>query len=299
MKYTEEAMHLIGCQVASRDSAKTTLPVRQFVSLYNRTPVEALELWEMCGCTIIPKTHPKHMFWCLLYLKLYIPLDSMSIMLNVSIPTLHKWIWIWIETIASRHHDVIHWTRRFRNAPKDVWCFISVDGTDFQIPEPTPWNKQWKGAKNPGASIKYEVAISIYSGDIVWIHGPHEGSKNDKKVFREHLKNMLDDGEMVEADAGYGLPGSGGAGDDIVRSKLDFHSREEQREKSCLRARHETVNHRFKTWGALKQQFRNNKKLHQYVFYACAVMTQMSIDNGNVLFGVEPKTLKKQDRYHI
>jgi HK97 family phage major capsid protein len=100
--------------------------------------------------------------------------------------------------------------------------------------------------------------------------------------------------------AGYGLPGSGGvAADGVVRSKNDYQSEGERLEKSVLRARHETANHRFKTWGILKQDFRNKKELHMYVFYAVAVMTQMSIDNGSVLFSVEPKTLRKQNRYYI
>jgi hypothetical protein len=43
----------------------------------------------------------------------------------------------------------------------------------------------------------------------------------------------------------------------------------------------------------------NGKQLHQYAFFAVAVMTQMSIDNRDVLFALEPKTLKKQVRYYV
>ncbi len=221
-------------------------------------------------------------------------------MLETSIPTLNKWIWIWIESIANRHVDVIHWTRRYRNAPESVWCLITVDGTDFRIGEPLPFSTHWKSPKGRGASVKHEGAISIYSVDIVWIYGPHEASKHDYTILKEMLMKMLEEGEMVEADAGYGIPGRGGvANDGVVRSKNGYQSEEEMREKSTLRARHETANHRFKTWSILKQDFRSKKELHMYVFYAIAVMTQLSIDNGNVLFSFQPNTLTKEDKYYI
>lgn len=298
MKYNHDTIEAIGCYVASRGSQAKLQP-RQFVAFYNRTSEEAFDLWELCALSIEPKTHPKHMFWCLAYMKLYVPIDVLAVMLNISVPTLNKWIWKWIESIASKHIDVIHWTKRHRNAPDRVWSLVTVDGTDFSIGEPTPFNNAWKSPKAKGASVKYEVAISIYSGDIVWIYGPHQGSKHDYSILKESLKKMLDEGEMVETDAGYGVVRKGVGSDGIIRSKNDYMSKQEQQEKSQLRARHETLNHRLKTWGILKQQFRNNKKLHQYVFYAIAVMTQMSIDNGDVLFACEPKTLKKQDKYYI
>jgi hypothetical protein len=254
MRYSVQAIESIGCKIASRD-LKDKMKPREFVSFFNRTPDEALELWELCSPNIMPKTSPKHMFWCLMYMKLYIPLDVMAVLLNISVPSLNKWVWIWVESIATRHIDVIHWTKRFQNAPADVWCYITVDGTDFTIGEPTPFNKAWKSPKAKGASLKYKVAISIYSGDIVWIYGPHEGSKHDYRIFKEMLMKMLEADEMVETDAGYGVVRKGVGNDGIIRSKNDYMSKEERSEKSDQRARHETVNRRFKSWGILKQQF--------------------------------------------
>jgi hypothetical protein len=47
------------------------------------------------------------------------------------------------------------------------------------------------------------LGISIFSGDIVWRNGPHRGGKNDITIFVERLRDMLEEGEMIEADAGY------------------------------------------------------------------------------------------------
>ena len=96
MRYSVQAIESIGSKLASRD-LKDTLKPREFVSFYNRTPDEALELWELCSPNIMPKTSPKHMFWCLMYMKLYLPLDVMAVLLNVSVPSLNKWIWLWVE----------------------------------------------------------------------------------------------------------------------------------------------------------------------------------------------------------
>ena len=144
--------------------------------------------------------------------------------------------------------------------------------------------------KFKSAGLKYEIGISIYSGDIVWVYGPHRGGKHDLTIFREALKHMLDDGEMVEADKAYIGEGK------FIRLPLDAQSTMEWSEKNNLRARHETCNGRFKTWNILETRFRNTRDKHAIVFRAVVAMTQLDIDFGNVLYSCEPKT-KKQDSY--
>jgi hypothetical protein len=70
-----EVFHQIGSDIAShsQQGAKLLLP-RVFVSFYGRTPEEVAELWHMCH-TDISKTKIVHLFWCLLYMKMYLPLD--------------------------------------------------------------------------------------------------------------------------------------------------------------------------------------------------------------------------------
>lgn len=293
--YTSKTVFDLGIAIAStgaydnNDQTKRSMDERTFVAFFGRNADSVLELWNTFN-HLVKKTKLKHLFWTLLYLKLYLSIDVMIVMLRTSKDTFNTWVWKWISAIASKHNDFIRWEMRNRNAPSNVWCRVTIDGTDFQIGEPTPFNKRWKSPKAKGAAIKYEVAISIFSGDIVWIYGPHVGSKNDLTIFRERLKNMLEPEEMAECDAGY----KGDA--EYLRSRDIYTSKKEKKEKSELRARHETVNRRFKQWGILKQQFRNGKEKHQSVFYSIAVMTQMDIDSGNVLFNCQPKT-RKQDTF--
>lgn len=159
---------------------------------------------------------------------------------------------------------------------------VTVDGTDFAIYEPTPFTPGWYSHKFRGPGLRYEVALAITTGDIVHINGPFPcGNYPDITIFRQKLKQMLADGEMVEADRGY-------RGEYYhVRTPIDYDSEWEKKQKGKLMARHETVNRRFKQFGVLKQTFRHNLGVHRTVFEAVVVITQLNINNGEKLFQVD------------
>ena len=80
-------------------------------------------------------------------------------------------------------------------------CLMSVDGTDFRIAE---HGKKFYSFKFKKSALRYEVALCILTGDIVWINGPYEpGVWNDIAIFRDGIMHHLEDGERVEADDGY------------------------------------------------------------------------------------------------
>ena len=178
--------------------------------------------------------------------------------------------------------EKILWENRYREDIGNV-CLVSVDGTDFKIQEPTPFCKDWHSRKFNGPGLRYEVAISICSGDVVWIHGPFPcGSWPDINIFRNALKNELGDGEKVEADLGYR-----GEPDFVsVPDCNSFLNRVGRRQKALARSRHETLNKRLKQWHCLHDTFRHDLEKHSPVFRAVAVITQVAIENGEPLFGV-------------
>ena len=301
--YSQEAVAQIGADIAFRRSnkckcedtkeKKKTIKDRTFRAFYGRSAGDVKEIWETFH-PHIKKPHLKHLFWTLMYLKLYLPVDITVVMLNTCRQTLEDQVWKWVYAIALKRGDFIKWENRNINLPDyDIWCRVTIDGTDFRIGEQFPFDKRWKSPKAKGASVKYEVAVSIYSGDIVWIYGPHVGSKHDLTIFREELRQLLDEGEQVETDAGY----KGEA--EFIRNKYAYQNDLEKKQKSELRARQETVNRRFKQWGILQQGFRSNKQKHQMIFYAIAVLTQMDIDNGHVLFQVDATALERKDNYKL
>jgi hypothetical protein len=172
----------------------------------------------------------------------------------------------------------LKWENRFRG-DQGKTCKVTVDGTDFRIQEPTPFSNEWYSHKFKGPGWRYEVAVCIQTGDIVWINGPFKAGKwPDLKIFRRTLKQQLAPGEMVEADNGYrGEPYH-------ARTADGFVSRADNRAKQSTIARHETVNRRLKQWGCLKQVWRHDRRLHKTGFAAVAVITQLAFENGEPPF---------------
>jgi hypothetical protein len=175
----------------------------------------------------------------------------------------------------------IVWENRNLGANNGCRARVTVDGTDFRIFEPIPFHVKWFSHKFNGPGLRYEIGISIQTGDIVWVHGPFRcGEWPDLRIAREALIYALDPGEMYLADGGYY---DGNNWSDTPNGLNDY----EQYQKSLARARHETANARFKMWGALRQIYRHKRESHWAVFNAIANITQLTIRNGEPLFQVQ------------
>ncbi len=155
-------------------------------------------------------------------------------------------------------------------------CKVSVDGTDFRIFEPTPFNSKWYSHKFKGPGLRYEVGVCIVTGHVVWVNGPFPcGKYSDVKIFRLAMKRALLNGESVIADGGY----------TDERCEKNRQSRVVPKHlHSLARARHETVNRRFKQFSVLGTRFRHDKSLHSVCFHAVANLTQLMLSHGEPLF---------------
>ena len=84
---------------------------------------------------------------------------------------------------------------------------MSVDGTDYKINHPTSSAaclQDYYSYKINHSGLRYEVALCIQSGDVVWTNGPFPpGIWPDISIFLAGLALKLSTGEKVEADAGY------------------------------------------------------------------------------------------------
>ena len=154
---------------------------------------------------------------------------------------------------------------------------MTVDGTHFRIQEPTPFDKKWFSHKFNGAGLAYEIGIAISTGDIVWFNGPFRAGLPDINIFRSKLKKNLSLGEKVVADRGY-------KGDSRVIAPDDNKGYDHKRAMRKLRARHETVNSRFKNWGCLDQTYCNDLKKHHLIFKAVVTLLQVDVSTGNISF---------------
>jgi DDE superfamily endonuclease len=147
---------------------------------------------------------------------------------------------------------------------------VTVDGTDFKIPRQRPHarDQQFYSHKFRHAAYRYEVAVCIQTGLIVWYHGPFPAGKwPDINIFRKELKHLLLPGEMVEADRGYKDLSCRHC--DVVVSKSDA------RAKSRAMRRHETMNADLKCFECLNRQWRHTLDKHILAFASCALLVQM------------------------
>jgi hypothetical protein len=159
-------------------------------------------------------------------------------------------------------------------------CHVTVDGTDFKVNEPNPFSPMYFSEKFNHAGLRYEVAICILTGWIVWVNGPFPcGTWPDLRIAREALHGMLADGEMYVADSGYQ------EGNQHCFTP-DGSNSYEQRKMGEARARHETINGRFKTWKAMDVEWRHSLEKHGVAFRAIAVVTQREIYSGHKNFKV-------------
>jgi hypothetical protein len=152
---------------------------------------------------------------------------------------------------------------------------VTVDGTDFRIREPIPFDRKWYSHKFNGPGVRYEVAICIQTGWIVWIHGPFPAGKSDIQIARNRLIYKVEEGEMFLADGGYS------DGRQFFETPNGLNN-EDQHMKAHARARHETVNCLFKKWGILSQIYRHSLDKHKTVFKALTNIIQTSIAAGEI-----------------
>ena len=120
-------------------------------------------------------------------------------------------------------------------------------------------------------------------GHLAWINGGFPAGRwPDIEIFCHGLRSWLDPNERVEADDGYI-----GEARLKVKCPASVPSPLETAEmQSRVRMRQETVNKRFKQWGALAEVYRHDVQTHSTVFRAIGVLTQLTILNGEPLFDV-------------
>lgn len=166
---------------------------------------------------------------------------------------------------------------RFKNSVPGQSCFVSLDGVDFEINEPIPFDRKWFSHKFRGAGLRYEMGICIRSGHIIWINGPYPcGEYNDLQIARDIYVHLINKNELTLADKGY-------------KDKKYFiypdNYTNNRRHKEIM-SRHETVNGRIKKFQVLFQKFRHPLYRHPLCVHAVVNLIQMSIEYENKLYSI-------------
>ena len=167
----------------------------------------------------------------------------------------------------------IDWDNRFlpgNGLRRRCEVFVTVDGTDFRIKDPSPFSTSWYSHKYKGPGVRYEVAICIATGWIVWIRGPYRcGSWPDLSIARDALHYCLENGERYVADNGYEC--------EEALIPNDVTTYQEMYYMGIARARHETVNQLFKQFRIIGNRFHRSVDLHGLFTHSIANIIQIGI----------------------
>jgi hypothetical protein len=109
--------------------------------------------------------------------------------------------------------------------------------------EPTEFDPKWRSHKFNGPGLRYEVALCIRTGHIVWVNGGLPcGEWPDLRLARNAFIDRLQPGERALVDQGY-------------RDQLYFEFANDDLRRQKILARHETVNSRIKMFCCMSQRF--------------------------------------------
>jgi DDE superfamily endonuclease len=162
---------------------------------------------------------------------------------------------------------------------------MTVDGTHCQIEEPRDktlsLNTSYFSHKLNKSALNYELGVSIFKNQLVWVNGPFPAGMHDIRVYREHgLKEKIPLGKKIIGDNGY-------QGESNTVDAPNVYDCDHVKEfKRRARLRHESFNSRIKNFKCLSNRFKHSIKLHQAAFEAVCVIVQYQIENGNPLFDV-------------
>jgi hypothetical protein len=147
-----------------------------------------------------------------------------------------------------------------------------LDGTDFPINEPVPFDKKWFSHKFHGPGVRYEIGLAIGTGDIVWASGGLPcGEWPDIKIAKDAY-TFFAQNELTLADNGY-------------NDQRFFKNPTTHLDRTIL-ARHETVNKRLKQFKVLRSRYHHPLQKHPKCFHACVNIVQVQIEKGEKLFEV-------------
>jgi hypothetical protein len=96
------------------------------------------------------------------------------------------------------------------------------------------------------------------------------------------LRHFLKQGKQVEINEGYRSHA-----DKIDCPGSDTNLAEKRAMQGRVRVHHKMLNGLLKNWGILSQVFCHHISMNGNVFRACAVLMQLTVENGEPLFKVE------------
>ncbi|KAG9414550.1 hypothetical protein AC1031_007957 [Aphanomyces cochlioides] len=256
-------------------SCVSTTCLRRLQALFGVSRPIVARIW-MLAHQESESTEVKHLLWALMFMKQYSSEADHASIAGVDEKTFRKWCWFWIEKMSCL--ESIDWDSRFDGSNNGATMFVSLDGTDFRINEPSEFDPTCYSHKFHGPGLRYEIGLCIQTGRIVWAHGGVPcGTWPDLSLARSADCHAVNDGELTLADRGYADP--------RYFYTPTYYPETGSQQKQVM-VRHETVNARLKQFGVLKQVFRHHVEKHSLCFFAVVNVVELVIENSSPLFAI-------------
>jgi len=281
-------LQVVGFDVGRQQRTRAKTNLERFRAAFGASPLACSAIFR--DIQLIPESpmiKPDCFFFLVAmnWLAIYNKEAIMAGMFKCDEKTLREKIKLYVDAIASLKSEKIVW-RDLENSPE--LYVLSVDGVHFRINEPRKQpSAKWCSHKHKSAGLGYEIGISIWHNQVVWIAGPFQPATHDKTKYQEEngLQSRIPNGRLVVADRGY-------RGEDIegrqrslsIRNSQDSEALKEFKRR--VRARHENFNARLKSFDILDNRFRHGIDRHKSVFEAVCVVCQYDMENGHPLFDV-------------
>lgn len=258
--------------------------LREWKAAFGVRPVVCYEAWAIIAKRAsVEKLSPKHFYWALYFMRTYQVETDIARNLGTDSKTLRGKVKQVIHLLSSSMSKVIHWQKRNCGSHPGEKFKITVDGTHFLIEEvyncDGTVNQGYWSHKFNGAGLAYEIALAIYSDNIVWVNGPYRAGMSDLKIFKEKglVKLLSIAKERAVADGTY---------NHWAASQRGHGSHDWKSAKNRFRARQETVNRRLKIFRCLQDRWRHDHELHGEVVRAICFLTQLSFQQNPLMDAV-------------
>lgn len=217
------------------------------------------------------------------FLKCYLPEKKREGMTNLSAKTLRERSWYYVRKLQALKHEKVVWPE---NLPEDTVWIMTVDGTHCMINEPLhpefSQDKKHFSHKKNRAGWVYELGISLFTSNLIWMNGPHKAGANDKTIFAKPggLKEILaQEGVKAIGDKFY---------NGHVNEVSTFNAQDDyevKKFKTRVLRRHELFNGYLKQFQILDGRFRNRgPEKFASCFEAVAVVCQYRIEIETPLY---------------
>lgn len=300
----KRGLELVGFSAARQSSVRRSKNMSRFRTWYGSNPVVCSSLWQKLHQTTIERAQinwknlsygrrVRYYFMAIHMLACYPTEQEAEGTWGKSDKTWRCWVWHIVGCIAAIKPEIIRWPSFWGNSDsEDETIFIiTVDGTHCPIQEPThpafSENTKFYSHKFHSAALDYEIAISIFTQQVVWVHGPFPAGDNDISIFRNKLKEKMiwARDNLTTNTVCRGIGDKGYRGERGLLSTPSSHDSQVLRDfKVRALSRHETFNKRLKNFDCLDERFRHSIAKHKQCFEAVAIICQLQMDCGNKLF---------------